>query len=55
LNSNAETAAFVAEALDAIGAPRTADICRRAVGVHFPMACRLPDAISSAAANFSDP
>ena len=31
LNSSCETAPFVAEALDTIGAPRTADICRRAI------------------------
>ena len=35
-NSSAETAAFVAEALDTIGAPRTADICRRAISCAFP-------------------
>jgi len=35
-NSSAETAAFVAEALDTIGAPRTAHICRRAVACAFP-------------------
>lgn len=55
LNSSAETAAFVAKALDAIGAPRTADICRRAVERAFPDG--LPattEEISSAAADFSD-
>jgi hypothetical protein len=35
-NSGAETAPFVAEALNAIGAPRTADICRRAIQLAFP-------------------
>ena len=30
LNSSAETAPFVAEALDTIGAPKIAQICRRA-------------------------
>src|SRR5258708_26400252 len=41
LNSSAETSAFVAEALEAIGAPRTADICRRAI------ACAFPDGLPS--------
>ena len=55
LNSSAETAAFVAEALDAIGAPRTADICRHAVECAFPNGVPpAPGAISSAAANFSE-
>src|SRR5258708_4119290 len=36
LNSSAETAAFVGEALDTIGAPKTADICRRAINHAFP-------------------
>jgi hypothetical protein len=35
-NRSCETAAFVAEALDKVGAPRTADICRRAVATAFP-------------------
>jgi hypothetical protein len=55
LNSSTETAAFVAEALDTIGAPRTAAICRRAVERAFPNG--LPSTgseISSAAADFSD-
>jgi hypothetical protein len=55
LNPSAGTAAFVAEALDAIGAPRTAEICRRAVASAFPDG--LPptvDAISSIAANFPE-
>ena len=55
LNSSAETAGFVAEALDTIGAPRTADICRRAINGAFRDG--LPptaDAISSIAAEFSE-
>jgi hypothetical protein len=55
LNSSAETAAFVAEALEAIGAPKTAQICRRAIKGAFPKG--LPSAqqeISSLAAEFSD-
>jgi hypothetical protein len=46
---------FVAEALDTIGAPRTADICRRAVAKAFPAG--LPStrkAISTAAADCPD-
>jgi hypothetical protein len=55
LNSSAETASFVAEALDSIGAPRTADICRRAVACAFPAGLPpAPEAISSAAADFPD-
>jgi hypothetical protein len=55
LNSSSETAAFVEEALDTIGAPKTADICRRAIACAFPDG--LPatkEGISSAAADFSD-
>src|SRR5579862_7273844 len=54
-NSSAETAPFVAEALNIIGAPRTADICRRAIACAFPKG--LPPtakAISAAAANLAD-
>jgi hypothetical protein len=48
LNSSCETAAFVAVALDTIGAPRTADICRRAIATAFPMGLPpTPDAISA--------
>jgi len=35
-NESAETAPFVAEALETIGAPQTANICRRAIAVAFP-------------------
>lgn len=55
LNFSGETAGFVAEALDQIGAPRTADICRRAIAVAFPAG--LPsnsETISSVASDFSD-
>ena len=55
LNDSCETAGFVAEALDTIGAPRTAEICRRAIAVAFPKG--LPadaEAISAAAVEFSD-
>jgi hypothetical protein len=52
-NSSCETAGFVAETLNLIGAPKTAEICRRAVMAAFPKG--LPshsDAISAAAAAF---
>ena len=55
LNDSCKTAVFVVQALDISGAPRTADICRRAVETAFPAG--LPstaDAIASMAANFSD-
>jgi Domain of unknown function (DUF4375) len=55
LNDSSETAFFVVEALNKIGAPETADICRRAITVAFPAG--LPhsaQAIRSAAASFSD-
>ena len=54
-NSSAESAAFVARALETIGAPRTADICKRAIDVAFPDGLPQPvDAIRSAAADFPD-
>src|SRR5687767_8457993 len=52
-NASCETAPFVVQAFEAIGAPRTADICRRAIAIGFPEG--LPsahDAISAAAAVF---
>jgi Domain of unknown function (DUF4375) len=55
LNDSSETAAFAAEALEAIGAPRTADICRRAIATAFPAGLpETSEAISTAAADFSD-
>jgi hypothetical protein len=52
-NSSCETAGFVAEALDSIGAPRTADICRRAIATAFPAGLPVEfEAIRSAAADF---
>jgi len=54
LNSTAETAAFVADALETIGAPKTADICRRAIESAFPNGLPLsPEGISSLAAELS--
>jgi Domain of unknown function (DUF4375) len=55
LNSSAETAGFLVDALETIGAPKTADICRRAIDCAFPG--RLPptaEDISSQAAEFSE-
>jgi hypothetical protein len=55
LNSSAETAPFVAEVLDFIGAPLTAEICRRAIACAFPAGLpSTPVAICSAASDFSD-
>ena len=54
-NSSCETAPFIVEALETIAAPKTADICRRAIAAAFPTG--LPpdsEAISSAASEFSD-
>jgi hypothetical protein len=54
-NANCETAPFVVEAFEAIGARRTADICRRAIAVAFPDGLpSSPHAISAAAADFAD-
>jgi hypothetical protein len=55
LNSSAESASFVAEALETIGAPKTAAICDRAITTAFPAG--LPptaEIIQSMAADFSD-
>jgi hypothetical protein len=55
LNNSCETAPFVSEALEAIAAPKTADICRRAIAAAFPAGLpENPEDISSAAADFSD-
>jgi hypothetical protein len=54
LNSSAESVPFIVEALNAIGAPKTADICRRAIVTAFPSG--LPhtvEAIQAAASDFS--
>jgi hypothetical protein len=54
-NSSAETASFGAQALEAIGAPRTADICRRAIACAFPAGLpSTPEAISDAAADLCE-
>ncbi len=55
LNSSSETAGFAAEALEAASAPRTADICRRAITAAFPEGLPPdPEAISLAASDFSE-
>ena len=48
-NSGGESASFVVEALETVGAPETAGICKRAIAVAFPSG--LP---RSAAADFPD-
>ena len=54
-NSSAETASFVVEALETIGAPKTATICKRAIAVAFPVGLPAsPEAVRSAAGDFSD-
>jgi len=55
LNSSSESASFVVEALEILGAPKTAHICKRAIDTAFPDG--LPqsvEAIRSAAACFRD-
>jgi hypothetical protein len=50
-----ETAGFVTEALETIGASSTADICRRAIAAAFPDGLPSnPETISSAASDFSN-
>jgi hypothetical protein len=54
LNSSCETAGYVVEAMKAIGAPRTGEICSRAIASAFPEGLpEDPAEISSAAENFS--
>lgn len=54
-NSSAESAHFLTGALEMIGAPKTADICRRAITAAFPAGLPAnPADISKAAANFPD-
>ena len=54
-NCSCETAGFVVNALEIVGAPKTADICRRAIACAFPDGLPSePDAISAAAEEFSD-
>ena len=54
-NDSCETVGFVVQALETIGAPRTAGICRRAITTAFPAGLpRTSDAIVSSASEFSD-
>jgi hypothetical protein len=54
LNSSAESASFVAQALETIGAPKTASICNRAIVTAFPGGLPLSaDTINSVASDFS--
>ncbi len=55
VNSSSETAWFVVEALETIGAPKTADICKRAINAAFPEGLPSnPEQIRAAAADFPD-
>lgn len=55
VNSSAESAHFLVDALRTIGAPKTADICQRAIAAAFPAGLpKSEEAIRSAAADFSD-
>jgi hypothetical protein len=54
-NSSNDSAEFVVEALNAIDAPQTADICRRAIQAAFPAGLpQTPEAVRTQAADFSD-
>jgi len=54
-NRSAETAPFVAEALDKIGAPNAAAICRRALACAYPGGLpATPAEISEASLDFSE-
>jgi len=53
LNGTGDSTPFVVAALETIGAPITADICKRAIETAFPNGLpRSEDAIRSAAASF---
>ena len=55
LNSSAQSAPFIIEALETVGAPETADICKRAIDTGFPHGIpRSVEEIRSAASFFSD-
>ena len=55
VNDVEESPAFVVEALETIGASKTAGICKRAIAVAFPAGLPAsPESIRSTAANFSD-
>jgi Domain of unknown function (DUF4375) len=53
--TSAESASFVVEALQTIGAPKTANICNRAIVTAFPAGLpSSPETIRSVAADFTD-
>jgi len=54
LNGSAETAPFVAEAFEMVGAPKTADICRRAIALAFPGGLPEIQEIQSAASKYPE-
>ena len=55
INSSAESASFVAQALETIGAPKTASICDRAITIAFPGGLPPTEGtIQSVASDFSD-
>ncbi len=55
LNSSAESASFVAKALEIVGASQTASICQRAITTAFPNGLpSAPDEIQATAMNFAD-
>jgi hypothetical protein len=54
-NSSNKSASFVVQALETIGAPKTGDICKRAISAAFPSGLPdSPEAIRTAAAEFQD-
>ena len=54
-NLSCESAGFVAKALEILGAPKTADLCKRAIACAYPQGLPAdPDEISASAADFSD-
>ena len=55
LNDSAESASFVVKALTTIGAPKTADICSRAIVIAFPGGLpQTAEAVRSIATDFSE-
>ena len=55
LNDSAESTSFVVNALTTIGAPKTADICSRAIVIAFPGGLpQAVEAVRSSAAEFSE-
>lgn len=52
LNSSAESSSFVVQALETIGAPETANICKRAIATAFPVGLPGSEEIRAAAASF---